>query len=40
MELNINIESHLTDLLRKGVAAYRVPQVIQERLEALTGTAP
>lgn len=33
VELNLNVEARLADLLRAGLAAYRVPEVIQKRLE-------
>lgn len=36
VELNLNLEAHITDLVRAGVASYRVPQVIEERLRAFS----
>ncbi len=32
VELNLNLESRLADLVREGIAVYRVPAVIEERL--------
>jgi len=32
VELNLNLESHLVDLVRSGAAAYRVPERIEERI--------
>jgi hypothetical protein len=33
VEFNLNVEARLADLLRAGLAAYRVPEVIEKRLE-------
>jgi len=33
VEFNLSIESRLTDLLRRGTAVYKLPQVIEERLQ-------
>jgi hypothetical protein len=33
VEFNLNVEAQLADLLRTGRAAYRVPEVIEKRLE-------
>ena len=33
VELNLNVEARLADLLRAGLVAYRVPEVILKRLE-------
>jgi hypothetical protein len=33
VEFNLNVEARLGDLLRAGLAAYRVPEVIEKRLE-------
>jgi hypothetical protein len=33
VEFNLNIEARLADLLRAGLASYRVPEVIEKRLE-------
>jgi hypothetical protein len=33
VEFNLNVEAHLADLLREGLAAYRVPEIIEKRLE-------
>ena len=32
IELNLNLESRLADLVREGIAVYRVPDVVEERL--------
>ncbi len=36
VELNLNLEARLADLVRDGAAAYRVPDVIEERLRAFS----
>ena len=36
IELNLNLESRLADLVREGVAVYRVPDVVEERLRAFS----
>ena len=36
IELNLNLESRLADLVREGIAVYRVPQVVEERLRAFS----
>jgi hypothetical protein len=33
LHYSLNVESRLADLLRQGAAAYRIPQVIEERLQ-------
>ncbi len=33
---NLNVESRLADLLRKGIAAYRIPDVIEENLTRIS----
>jgi hypothetical protein len=33
VEFNLNVEARLADLLRAGMASYRVPEVIERRLE-------
>ena len=33
VEFNLNVEARLADLLRAGLVAYRVPEVILKRLE-------
>ena len=33
LHYNLSVESRLADLLRKGTAAYKIPQKIEERLE-------
>ncbi len=39
IELNLNLEARLADLVRGGVAAYRVPELVEERLRAFTEKA-
>jgi hypothetical protein len=39
VELNLNLDAHLSDLVRAGVSSYRVPQVIEERLRAFAEDA-
>ncbi len=36
IELHLNLESRLADLVREGVAVYRVPDVVEERLRAFS----
>ncbi len=36
IELNLNLESRLVDLVREGVAVYRLPDVVEERLRAFS----
>ncbi len=36
IELNLNLESRLADLVREGIAVYRVPEVVEERLRAFS----
>lgn len=36
VELNLNLDAHLSDLVRAGVSSYRVPEVIEERLRAFS----
>lgn len=36
IELNLNLESRLADLVREGVAVYRLPDVVEERLRAFS----
>ena len=36
VELNLNLEARLTDLVRDATAAYRVPDVVEERLRAFS----
>ena len=32
VEFNVNLEAHLSDLVKAGIASYRVPEVIEQRL--------
>ncbi|MCP3986037.1 MAG: hypothetical protein GY723_16770, partial [bacterium] len=34
VEFNLNLEAHLADLVRTGLSAYRLPETVQERLDA------
>lgn len=36
VELNLNLDAHVSDLVRAGVSSYRVPAVIEERLRAFS----
>jgi hypothetical protein len=36
VELNLNLEARLADLVRDATAAYRVPDVVEERLRAFS----
>jgi hypothetical protein len=37
VELNLNLEARLADLVRSGLASYRVPEAIEERLRGSAG---
>jgi hypothetical protein len=36
VELNLNLDARLADLVRAGVASYRVPTAVEERLRAFS----
>jgi hypothetical protein len=40
VELNVNLEARLSDLVQAGLASYRVPEAIEERLRAFAEDAP
>ena len=41
IDLNLNVESHLVDLLQKATAVHRIPAVIEERLRRISeGSTP
>jgi len=40
IEFNLNVESHLVDLLRNATAVYRLPQEIEKRLQKMAAPPP
>jgi hypothetical protein len=40
VDFTLTVDCHLVDLLRKATAVYRIPDEIQQRIEALSGGRP
>lgn len=38
VEFNLNLDAHLADLVRAGITAYDLPEVVQKRLESFQST--